>query len=145
MSKESDSAVEYFNKGFNCAQAVLNSHCGKFGLDEQTALKISCAFGGGISHTNELCGAVTGALMLISLKYGKSAAGDNDAKDITYSLTRKFLEMFNEKHSSVKCTDLTGYNLSSEQELIKAREAGVFISVCPQLIKDAVEMVEKLI
>ncbi|MBN1500323.1 MAG: C_GCAxxG_C_C family protein [Spirochaetes bacterium] len=145
MSKESDSAVEYFNNGFNCAQAVLFSHSAKFGLDEQTALKISCAFGGGISYSNKTCGAVTGAIMLISLKYGKSSMEDNDAKDITFSLTRKFMQMFSEKHGSVNCTDLIGCDLSSEQKLLQARETGVFKTVCPILVKDAVEIVEKLI
>jgi len=145
MSNGSDFAVSYFNNGFNCSQSVLISHCEEFGMDKENALKISCGFGGGMAHTDEVCGAVTGALMLIGLKYGKYKAEDNAAKEKTYELVKKFTEQFKLKYGSVKCTDLINYDLSKNEELEKARAAGVFKSVCPALVKESVEIVESIL
>jgi C_GCAxxG_C_C family probable redox protein len=145
MSKGSDAAVACFKDGFSCSQAVLTSHSADFGLEAEAALKLSCAFGGGMGHLGGTCGAVTGAFMLIGLKYGKCRPGDGAAKDKTYSLVREYAARFKAKRGSLSCTDLVGFDLSSEEELAKAREAGVFGSICPQLIKESVELVESLL
>jgi hypothetical protein len=50
MSNQIDVALETFNKGFSCSQAVLVSHCEEFGLDSEMALKVAGAFGGGMGH-----------------------------------------------------------------------------------------------
>jgi len=145
MSKASDSAVAMFDGGFNCSQAVLASHCEELGLDKDTALKVSCAFGGGMGHIGEVCGAVSGALMILSLKYGKYRIDDAESKEKTYKLVQDFTRQFKAKHGSIQCKGLLGYDVSIEEELIRAREAGVFKTVCPLLVKDSVELVEKLL
>jgi C_GCAxxG_C_C family probable redox protein len=63
-------ANELFNRGYNCAQALLATFGVDLGLNRDMELKIASPFGGGISHMGETCGAVTGALMIIGLKYG---------------------------------------------------------------------------
>ena len=102
MSVHSDKAVTCFCDGFNCSQAVLISHCEELGLDKENALKIACAFGGGMSHTGEACGAVTGALMLIGLKYGKYKKEDSLSKEKTYTLAQKYTNAFKKEHGSIK-------------------------------------------
>lgn len=63
----SEAATTRFSEGMNCAQAIFTSFAEQIGLDAESALKISTAFGGGIAQTGATCGAVTGALMVISL------------------------------------------------------------------------------
>jgi C_GCAxxG_C_C family probable redox protein len=145
MSIGSEKAASCFESGFSCSQAVLISHSEELGLDSDASFKISCAFGGGMAHTGETCGAVTGALMLIGLKYGRCKAGDLAAKDLTYEKAKEFSRRFKEKHGSVKCTELLDFDLSDDEELRKAREAGVFKSICPRLVKESVEIVEELL
>ncbi|MCL2478040.1 MAG: C-GCAxxG-C-C family protein [Treponema sp.] len=145
MQSKGKFAEEVFGRGFNCAQAVLTSHCEEFGLPDDIAKKVSCGFGGGLGHTGGMCGAVSGAIMLIGLKYGKYKEADNQAKDKTYEMVQKFREKFIKEFGSINCTDLTKFDLSNESELTKARNAGVFTQICPKLVKRAVELAEELI
>ena len=73
--KKSEKAVEYFRNKFNCSQSVLTVFSNEYGLSENDCLKMACAFGGGMGRQQQTCGAVTGALMALGLKYGK---GIND-------------------------------------------------------------------
>ncbi|MCL1813927.1 MAG: C-GCAxxG-C-C family protein [Treponema sp.] len=145
MNSKNETAVEIFNKGFNCAQAVLASHSSDFGLDSTIAKKIAGAFGGGMAYNGETCGAVTGALMLIGLKYGKHTEGDNDSKENTYRIAAEYISKFKKEYGSIKCTELIKYDLTIKEELIKAREAGVFKTICPLLVKRSVELAEELL
>lgn len=145
MDKGSDSAVGIFNNGFNCSQAVLISHCEELGLDRETALKIACGFGGGMGHTGEICGAVTGAILLIGLKYGKYKFEDLESKAKTYNFVRKYTDLFKMKYGSINCMDLIKFDLRNEDEVIKARESGVFDSICLKIVQDSVELVEEII
>ena len=145
MDTKSEIAIEIFSKGFNCAQAVLASHSSDFGMDSATARKVAGAFGGGMAYSGEACGAVTGALMLIGLKYGMHIEGDKDSKEKTYRIASEFISKFKKEYGSVKCTDLIKYDLAADETLKKAREAGVFKTICPLLVKRAVELAEELL
>lgn len=145
MCSKTEAAVQCFNKGFNCAQAVFTAYCEELGLDTETALKISGAFGGGMGHIGEVCGAVSGAFMVIGLKYGKSKADDNDAKEKTYALVQEFTKRFKGDYGSVRCKDLIEYDISIKEEMLKARDSGVFNTICPALVKRAVEIVGDII
>jgi C_GCAxxG_C_C family probable redox protein len=144
MSK-ADSAVKCFTDGFNCAQAVLSSYSEELGLETEMAYKVAGAFGSGMGQLGETCGAVTGALMLIGLKYGKYKLSDTEAKDRTYACVKQYTDMFKEKFGSIKCQDLIKFDLSKPEQLAEARKAGVFQNICPKLIAASVEMIEDII
>ena len=145
MNSKPEAAVDVFNKGFNCAQAVLSSYCEEFGLSDTVAKKISCGFGAGLAYNGEVCGAVSGAIMVIGLKYGKYAESDNDAKEKTYKLVKEFIDNFKKENGSINCTGLIKYDLSKDDELLKARETGVFKNVCPLLVKKSVGILEEIL
>ena len=145
MSTGAKTALGLFNKKFNCAQAVLESHSAEYGLDSAMSRKIAGAFGGGMGYCGEVCGVVSGALMLIGLKYGQFEEGDDGSRVNTYSHAKDFVNKFKIEFGSVRCTDLIKYDLSVEEELLKARESGVFRKVCPRLIKRSVELVEEIL
>ena len=98
-----------------------------------------------MSGSRKVCGACTGALMVIGLKYGQSVPGDDDAKQICSQKTVQFLNAFEAKHGSYLCRKLIGYNLASDMEREAARAAGVFVRICPQMIRTAVELTETLL
>lgn len=141
---KSENAVKCFTDGFNCAQAVLSSFSEEYSCPKELALKISGAFGSGMGQLGETCGAVTGALMIIGLKYGKYKSSDTESKDRTYACVKQYSDIFKLRFGSIKCTDLIKFNLSNHEELIEARKAGVFQSICPELIKCSVEILESL-
>jgi C_GCAxxG_C_C family probable redox protein len=144
--KKPDQAVDCFTKkGFTCSSSVFSTFSDDMGLDAETARKISCGFGGGISKTGNICGAVSGAVMVIGLKYGKSNPGDDAATDKTRALVRTFIDEFTALHGSVNCTDLLGYNLNIPDEYEGARQGGLFHTKCPEFVRDATAILERIL
>ena len=63
-------AADLFMNDSNCAQAVLLAFGDVTGLDPKTAATLSSSFGGGMGRLREVCGAVSGMLMVAGLLYG---------------------------------------------------------------------------
>jgi C_GCAxxG_C_C family probable redox protein len=142
---KSDKALASFKNGITCSSAVFSTFSEELGLDKKTAKKIGCGFGAGISKTGNICGAVSGAIMVIGLKYGKAEQGDDAATEKTRALTRQFMQEFTAKNGSVNCTELLGYNLSNADEYEKAREKKLFVTKCPEFVRDAAAILEKIL
>ena len=81
-----EEAISRFKEDFSCAQSIFSTYAPHYGLDEDKALKISTGFGGGMARSGRTCGAVTGAYMVIGLKYGMGLSKDDDAKENTYQI-----------------------------------------------------------
>ena len=135
-------AVHYFNEGFNCSQAVLAPFAVSSGLSEETALKLTSNFGGGMNE-GETCGAVTGALMAIGLKYGRSEADDIQAKEIAAGLASEFKKRFIARYGSLKCKKLLKYDITTEKE--KILEKDLFNTLCPEFVKSAESILKEIL
>jgi C_GCAxxG_C_C family probable redox protein len=144
MTRAED-AVQYFQQGFSCSQAVVAALCEPLGLDRETGLKISQAFGGGLARMGETCGAVTGALMVIGLQSGRTRPEDNPAKEKTYRLVHEFFRSFRERHGSTVCRELIGVDLNSLEGYRLGEERGVFTKLCPRFVADAVLILEQIL
>jgi C_GCAxxG_C_C family probable redox protein len=140
-----DRSVSLFQQGFTCSQAVLAAFSGRYGLDERTALKLACAYGGGIARSGDTCGAVTGALMVIGLAHGKATLEDDAAKERTYALTREFWNRFRERQGSLVCKELLGVDIGTPEGAKAASESGVFREKCPDLVRCAAEILDDLL
>jgi C_GCAxxG_C_C family probable redox protein len=138
-------AVSLFGQGFTCSQAILGAFCSRYGLDQATALKVSCAYGGGMASTGETCGAVTGALMTIGLAHGRSSVADQESKARTYALTKQFWNEFRSRRGTLVCRELLGVDISTPEGSKQAQEAGLFRELCPRLVKDAAEILEHIL
>ena len=143
MTKIED-AVSTFAEGYSCSQAMLSTYGPDFGLDRMLALKLASPFGGGIARMGETCGAVSGALMVIGLKYGSAEPNDKDAKEKTYEVVNKFVERFTEKHGSLRCKDILGYDLSTEEGRTAVSEKGLTGTLCPDFVRSAVGILEDI-
>ena len=139
MANRIDNAVEMFEEGFICSQAVFAAFADEHGLEKKLALKIANAFGGGIARNQEICGAVSGAIMLISLKHGKTESSDSVSHERTYELVNRFISKFTEKNGSINCFYLL------KCKLPEAREKGLFSSLCRNYVRDAAEIVDGLL
>lgn len=142
---KSDDAYRCFMSRFTCSAAVFSAFSEELNLDPDTAKKVACGFGAGISATGNICGAVSGGVMVIGLKYGKTEAADEAATQKTRALVRKFIHEFTEKNGSVNCTNLLGYDLSDPQAYAVARESGLFLTKCPALVRDAADILEDIL
>lgn len=91
MNKEKAAAAKaLFMEGYNCSQAVVGAWAEDIGLDSETAYKIASGFGGGIGRMREVCGAFTGAVMVLGLKFGNTIGSDRAAKGKDYERVQLF-------------------------------------------------------
>ena len=137
-----DEAVDLFNRGYFCSQAVLCTYCEQFGLDRNTACRIATPFAAGVGYTGNMCGAVAGALMVIGLKYGNTDPDDMDAKKQVFAATQQFIVEFMDLHATINCTELLGYDLSDPDQRFEARSKGVTKEKCPVFVRDAAKILE---
>ncbi|MFB0564506.1 MAG: C-GCAxxG-C-C family protein [Candidatus Aminicenantaceae bacterium] len=138
-----DLAVQCFKGTFNCAQCVFSVFAPKLGLKRRIALKIATPFGGGMAHMDEVCGAVTGGLMVIGLKHGMSKEEDLEAKEKAYKLSQEFASRFKKRNKTIKCRELIGHDLSTPEGYDSAKENNVFDTQCTKFVRDAVEILEE--
>ena len=142
--KHTEIASELFSKRYYCSQAVLAAFADELGMTKEQALKVGACFGGGMCKA-EVCGACTGALMALGLKYGMYRDGDLDSKQRANSYTVRFLDEFSRLNGSYICRELLGCDISTDEGKAYARAKGLFAMECPKMIESAVLIVEKLI
>jgi len=140
-----DVATTRFLSGYNCAQAVLDAFRDEAGLDEELALKIATGFGAGMGRKQEVCGAVTGGILVLGLRHGRGSTGDRSATEITYMRTRELMDRFAARHGSCLCRQLLqGYDLSTEDGLRRAKADDMLNKVCRPCVQTVVEMLERV-
>jgi len=103
------------HESYNCAQSVLTAFAEDLGMDKSQALAVSVGFGGGMGRTQETCGAVTGALMTMGLASGFKEGDTREKINAVYPKVRSFIDEFTRKYGTVKCRDLIGCNLLTDE------------------------------
>jgi len=122
----------------------LSSYSEQFGLDCEKAFKIATGFGGGM-RMSDICGAVTGAYMVLGLKYGNVTAEDQQNKAKTYEKVIEYTNQFKARNGSVMCRDLLGYDISTPEGDKEAQDKGLFATICPKLVQDSTEILEEIL
>ncbi|MCU0287326.1 MAG: C-GCAxxG-C-C family protein [Acidobacteria bacterium] len=140
-----EQALAMFDEGFCCSQAVITPYVEQWGLDREHFLKLTDAFGGGIGGLANICGAVSAAIMLIGLKYGRTSASDLDARQKTRKMVKEFVKLYNERNGFIDCKNLLGVDISTGEGMAEAKEKGYFNSKCPGLIEDAVDILNSIL
>ena len=133
-------AIKNFQSGYNCAQSVLLALYEHLEPESKNELvpKIAAGFGGGIGRCGSVCGALTGSIMAVGIKYAPNEAGmEKRAK--AYADAKTLYKRFEKQNGTVFCRDLIKYDLSNPEDAAKARQEGVFRKVCDNVIKTAVE------
>ena len=138
-------AVAAFSGGDCCSEAVFTAFAPECGLDEETARRIATGFCGGVGRLGEVCVAFSGACMAIGLARGRSAAGDEEAKEETRRLVRAFADAFRERHGALRCRDLLGHDIGDPAGYDRIVGEGLFETTCPALVAGAVDIVETLL
>lgn len=143
MSDRATEATELFQIGFNCAQAVLATFCESYDLPKDKAFQISSGLGGGVGR-GEICGIVTGAVLVIGLKYGRKKDDDYSAQLICNDKVENFLKEFEKCNGSLICRNILSCDISSRNGLNEATQRGLFNSVCTPMLKKVVELLCQL-
>lgn len=132
-----EEAVQLFEDGYMCSQAVLAVFCEEFGLSRGQAFKISISFGGGM-RKGEVCGACTGAIMALGLKYGENKSKSDE-------MCVKFLDSFKKENGSYICRDLLDCDIRTEEGIKYAIDNNLFKEICPKMVESAAKIAQELI
>lgn len=147
MSERIDKAVELFKSGFNCSQSVFAAYADLFGMDTDTALKVSAGLGGGVGRSREVCGAVSAAAMLVGMKYGATDGGDSEAKQRTYAVVQQVIAEFKKTNPSIVCRELLNLEEAvSTNPVPEARTEQYYKKrPCAEIVEDSAKAVEKIL
>jgi C_GCAxxG_C_C family probable redox protein len=138
-----EKAVKHFLEDYNCAQSVLLTMFEYWNGENELIPKIATAFGGGIGRCGSVCGALTGGVMALGIKYGTNEPSLEKRLE-AYKKAQEFYKQFERQHGSVLCREIIGYNLSDPKELDEALKARIFEEKCANFVKNAVEILLKL-
>lgn len=101
-----EKAEELFLEGYNCAQAVVCAFGDLTGLETDEAARLASSFGGGMGRMREVCGTVSGALMVLGLLRGYADPKDGAAKTAHYHLVQEFIRRFQKLNGTILCREL---------------------------------------
>ena len=133
-----EKAVQYYQNGYLCSQSVLAAYAEEYGLTEELALKLGTCLGAGM-RKGEVCGACTGALMVLGLMHD-----DPKNRKTAYENTKQFLNDFRDVNGSYLCNDLLGCDVRTPEGVQYARDHHLFTEFCPKMVASAVEILEKI-
>lgn len=141
---DTEKVKELFMQGIDCSQIVAGTMAEAVGMDQMQLRKMAACFGGGMM-CGETCGAVTGALMLIGLKYGHCEEGDQAQKAVMQEKVTAFKQAFHQKYESDLCAGLLKHNISIPGEMDKVMEEGTMFSLCPCVVVDVLEILKDIL
>lgn len=134
-----------FMKGYDCSQVVLRHFAKELGITVDEANRAAACFGGGM-QLGSVCGAYTGALMAIGLKYGHSNPdGLMQQKEVMMAKTAQFKEKFLAEFGTVECKALIGYDVSTPEGLKGALDSGKLLEYCPGLVDKVIGMAREVL
>ncbi|MDD2273065.1 MAG: C-GCAxxG-C-C family protein [Desulfuromonadaceae bacterium] len=143
-SNKPEYAKQQFLKSMNCSQAILETYGPSMGLSVAQARKVAAAFAGGMGMGSE-CGAITGAYMVIGMKYGKTTESDSHADNETFKRLAEFNKKFKVRHKCLTCSELLETDMGTPEGVKTAAGKGYFTSRCPGYVKSAAEILDKVL
>ncbi len=141
---ELEEVQENFNMGIICAQQVLNHFADRLGLTDETTLRIASAFGAGMGKA-EVCGCVSGALMVLGMMHGPSGPCPRPQKEAFYARRDAFTEAFAKAHGSLQCRGVLGHDLTTPEGQTAVRQNNLFIKTCAPLVCNTCALLEEFL
>jgi C_GCAxxG_C_C family probable redox protein len=130
-------STDLFASGFYCAEAILMAYCEHYDIKSDLIPKIATGFCSGLARTSQICGAATGAILALNLRYGRT--DPQTSVDQNYQAIQKFLTQFENKFGSTNCMELTGcdFNTDEGQNKFKANNT---MEQCSNYVKEAMHL-----
>lgn len=134
-------AVQSLREGCACSQAILSTYGEPLGLSRETAMRLSAGFAGGM-RMGGVCGAVTGAVMVLGLRYAQEDSHTREGRGKVYLRVDEFFQRFRKINGSMACRDLLGCDIGTAEGMKQAQEKGLFNTICVKMVRDAAEILE---
>lgn len=143
-AERKERALRCFADHLHCSQSILAAFSEECGITEEAAFRLGSCFGSGMREGN-VCGACTGALMVLGLIYGETHAGDQEGRLRTNRLNDLMMDRFSEANGSCLCKDLLGCDIRTPEGVQYARDNHLFTEFCPKMGASAVDILEGII
>ncbi len=141
-----EKARELFLEGYNCSQAVFLAYNDLTGLAHPAGARLASSFGGGMGRMREVCGAVSGAFMVLGMLRGYDDPDNADAKAAHYAMLQDFGDEFRKDHGSIICRDLLKDVKTSPGGKPQPRTKEFYESrPCLRCVTDAARMVDEFL
>ena len=142
--EKTEQARKYFLSAYNCAQSVLLAYASELHYSTELAQKIAAGFGGGMGKTQQTCGAVTGAIMVLGILRGEVAGDNEELKNESYRSVRTLMKDFHDRYGTTRCSELTGCDLNTPEGSARFREENMMENICAGCVEEAVRILESL-
>ena len=136
MNEIVKAAAELYIGGLYCSQAVLGAFCEKYGMDRNLAVRVSFGLNSGV-RCADVCGAVSGAVLVVGLKHG-------DDRAVCNLKTEEYIRSFREQNGSIICRDLLGCDISTPDGKETAVTNNLFKTRCVDMVISAAQILDKL-
>jgi C_GCAxxG_C_C family probable redox protein len=112
-------------------------------LADETALKIACGLGAGMGRKEEVCGAVTGGILVLGMRHGRGSRDERSAMELTYAKTRELMDLFSSRHGTCICRQLlNGCDLSTEAGRKQFKDHDMLNKICKACVQTVAEILE---
>lgn len=146
MNNRSEIAVQKLIDGYNCAQAVFYSFCDDLNIEKDFALKLATGFGAGMGRKEEVCGAISGGIIVIGAKYGRGEKDERTVMERTYKKVQDLMDQFAAKHGSYICRKLiNGCELTTKEGQLYFKENNLLKKTCAPCVQSVVDIVEDML
>ncbi len=112
-------------------------------IDDKIIPQIAYGFAGGLGNTGAVCGAVAGAVMAIGLKRGRADTMDEGLREL--AVAREFRRRFEAEMETINCRELTGMEMSTEEEIEQFMSSDIPMTVCFPAVSVAYRLVVDLL
>ncbi|MCG7853511.1 MAG: C-GCAxxG-C-C family protein [Methanosarcinaceae archaeon] len=139
-----EEALSNMQKYGSCCTGMLATYSPELGIEKDLAAGLGRGMAGGIGGLGHVCGAVSGAALVIGLKTtNKNNINDMAAGFKTMETVKEFVSKIEEKHSSIQCRELIGHDISTQEKSMAAMKANAFAN-CPKVIESAVTILDDI-
>ncbi len=130
-------AKKYAEEGFLCSEAVLKALSQALNVKSKIIPRIATGFGAGIGRHGEICGALSGAIMGLSLQFGRDHPTETPEDKPPYEFSQTMMNLFIARFGHIRCNDLLGLDISSENDLQVYRKQNFWETKCRDFIEGA--------
>lgn len=133
MENRVEKAVINHRSGYNCSQAVACAFCDKVGVSEEMMYQMMEGYGFGMGCMEGVCGALSGAIAVASLKTSQSVGSSGNRRRECYRISKQIIKGFQEKNKSIICRELKGV------------DSGNVLRDCPGCVADAAALLQAIV
>lgn len=128
-------AEQFVQAGFLCSEAVLQALSQALDVKSNIIPKIATGFGAGISRLGEVCGAVSGAIMGLGLRFGRNTVQETPENTTPYEYGATMANLFIARFGHLRCRDLIGLNLAIESDRRAYQELKLWETRCRDIVR----------